>query len=52
MAKTKVLIVEDEAIIAKDIENVLTKAGYKVVGSFLQEKLQYKLLMSYILILF
>jgi len=35
MAKTKVLIVEDEAIIAKDIENVLTKAGYKVVGSFL-----------------
>ncbi len=34
MAKTKVLIVEDEAIIAKDIENVLTKAGYKVVGSF------------------
>jgi len=35
MAKTKVLIVEDEAIIAKDIENVFTKAGYKVVGSFL-----------------
>ena len=34
MAKTKVLIVEDEAIIAKDIENVLTKAGYKVVGAF------------------
>ena len=34
MAKTKILIVEDEAIIAKDIENVLTKAGYKVVGTF------------------
>jgi len=30
--KTKVLIVEDERIIAHDIESKLTQAGYKIVG--------------------
>ncbi|MEM2144088.1 MAG: response regulator [Candidatus Jordarchaeaceae archaeon] len=32
MSKTKILIVEDEAIVAKDIENTLRKIGYDVVG--------------------
>ncbi len=30
MAKTKILIVEDESIVAKDIQNTLTRLGYDV----------------------
>ena len=30
--ETKILIVEDEAIVAKNIEKHLISAGYKVVG--------------------
>jgi len=32
--KTKILIVEDEAIVAKDISVCLEKIGYKVIGAF------------------
>ena len=32
MSKTKVLIVEDESIVAKDIENSLNKMHYNIVG--------------------
>ena len=32
MAKTKILIVEDELIVSKDVESVLTGLGYNVVG--------------------
>ncbi|OQA01486.1 MAG: putative transcriptional regulatory protein pdtaR [Bacteroidetes bacterium ADurb.Bin408] len=32
MAKLKILVVEDENIVAKDIQNSLTKLGYKVSG--------------------
>jgi len=32
MAKVKILIVEDESIVAKDIQNVLTKLGYQVTN--------------------
>ena len=32
MAKTKVFILEDENIVAKDIEQSLKKLGYDVVG--------------------
>ena len=32
MNKTNILIVEDEAIVAKDIQQSLKKAGYNVVG--------------------
>ena len=33
MSKTKVLIVEDESIVAKDIENSLNKLNYNIVGT-------------------
>ncbi len=33
MAKTNVLVVEDEAIVSKDIQHSLKKLGYNVVGS-------------------
>ncbi len=33
MAKIKILIVEDESIVAKDIQNSLKKLGYSVMGS-------------------
>ncbi|MEO6904226.1 MAG: response regulator [Bacteroidia bacterium] len=32
MAKTNILVVEDESIVAKDIQNSLKKLGYEVVG--------------------
>jgi PAS domain S-box-containing protein len=32
MAETKILIVEDESIVAKDIENMLKRMGYSVSG--------------------
>ncbi len=32
MAKVKVLVVEDESIVAKDIQNTLKKLGYEVTG--------------------
>jgi len=32
MAKTKILIVEDENIVAKDFESILQDLGYKVIG--------------------
>ena len=32
MAKTKILIVEDENIVAKDLESILQDLGYKVIG--------------------
>lgn len=32
MSKTNILIVEDESIVAKDIQNSLKKLGYEVVG--------------------
>jgi CheY-like chemotaxis protein len=34
MQKKKILIVEDEAIVAKDISVCLEKIGYEVMGSF------------------
>lgn len=34
MSKSKILIVEDEAIVAKDISICLKRLGYEVVGSF------------------
>jgi CheY-like chemotaxis protein len=33
MAKTSVLVVEDESIVAKDIQQSLIKLGYNVVGT-------------------
>ncbi len=33
MSKTSVLVVEDESIVSKDIQQSLTKLGYNVVGS-------------------
>ncbi len=33
MLKVNVLVVEDESIVSKDIQNTLTKLGYKVVGA-------------------
>ncbi len=33
ISRAKILIVEDEAIIARDIERQLLKAGYEVVGT-------------------
>jgi CheY-like chemotaxis protein len=33
MTKTKILVVEDEAIVARDLQNRLTKLGYEVVGT-------------------
>lgn len=33
MSKTNILIVEDESIVAKDIQNSLKKLGYNVVGT-------------------
>lgn len=33
MSKTSVLVVEDESIVAKDIQQSLTKLGYNVVGT-------------------
>jgi len=33
MAKTNVLVIEDEAIVSKDIQHSLKKLGYNVVGS-------------------
>ncbi len=33
MAKIKILIVEDESIVAKDIQNSLKKLGYSVIGT-------------------
>ena len=32
MAKVKILVVEDESIVAKDIQNTLKKLGYEVTG--------------------
>ena len=32
MSKTNILIVEDESIVAKDIQHSLKKLGYTVVG--------------------
>ena len=32
MEKTRILVVEDESIVAKDIENSLKKLGYNVIG--------------------
>ena len=32
MSKTNVLVVEDESIVAKDIQQSLTKLGYNVIG--------------------
>ena len=32
MSKTNILIVEDESIVAKDIQNSLVKLGYEVIG--------------------
>jgi len=34
MSKKKILVVEDEAIVAKDIEVCLKKIGYEVMGTF------------------
>ena len=34
MSKKKILVVEDEAIVAKDIEVCLKKIGYEVIGTF------------------
>lgn len=34
MAKAKIMIVEDEAIIAKDIENILLNYGYNITGIY------------------
>lgn len=33
MLKVKVLVVEDESIVSKDIQNTLTKLGYQVIGA-------------------
>ena len=33
MAKTKVLVVEDESIVSKDIQHSLKKLGYSIVGA-------------------
>ena len=33
MAKTNVLVVEDESIVSKDIKHSLKKLGYNVVGA-------------------
>ena len=33
MAKTNILVVEDESIVSKDIQHSLKKLGYNVVGS-------------------
>lgn len=33
MAKTNVLVVEDESIVSKDIQHSLKKLGYNVVGA-------------------
>ncbi len=33
MAKKKILVVEDEAVVARDIEQTLTKLGFEVVGT-------------------
>ena len=33
MAKKKILVVEDEAVVARDIEQTLTKLGFDVVGT-------------------
>src|SRR5690606_35318925 len=33
MAQTNVLVVEDESIVSKDIQNSLRKLGYNVVGA-------------------
>lgn len=34
MSKVKILIVEDEAIVARDIKVCLNKIGYEVLGSY------------------
>jgi AmiR/NasT family two-component response regulator len=33
MAKKRILAVEDEAIVARDIEQTLTRLGFEVVGT-------------------
>ena len=33
MLKVNVLVVEDESIVSKDIQNTLTKLGYQVIGA-------------------
>lgn len=33
MASQKILIVEDESILALDLEDILTQAGYQVIGT-------------------
>jgi DNA-binding response OmpR family regulator len=34
LKKARIAIIEDEAIIAKDIEIILEKAGYEISGVF------------------
>jgi PAS domain S-box-containing protein len=34
MPSAKIMIIEDEAIIAKDIENILLNCGYEIAGNF------------------
>ena len=33
MSKTNILVIEDESIVSKDIQNSLKKLGYNVVGA-------------------
>ena len=33
MAKKRILVVEDEAVVARDIEQTLTRLGFEVVGT-------------------
>ncbi|MBB78696.1 MAG: DNA-binding response regulator [Crocinitomicaceae bacterium] len=46
MSKTKVLVVEDETIVSKDIQYSLDKLGYQVIGSTSTGELAIKLLNS------
>ena len=46
MSKTKVLVVEDETIVSKDIQYSLDKLGYQIIGSASTGELAIKLLES------
>ena len=46
MSKTKVLVIEDETIVSKDIQYSLDKLGYQVIGSSSTGELALKLLNS------
>lgn len=47
MSKVQVLVVEDEFIVSKDIQNSLTKLGYEVIGSAANGEKAYDLALEF-----